>query len=104
MYFFLTETCTVYPKVMVTFDNGIMPFVLPDKWTLVSGDHIDQTYAVFVKSVQNDKLAMKVYVAGHEMDVMPNDAGVVISVDGNMIDQHKGIVIPQDDLKSYAMK
>lgn len=104
MYFFLTEICTIHPQVLITFDNSVIPFVLFDKWTLLTGDHVHQTYAVFVKSVQNNKLAMRVYVADHEVDVTPNGVNAVVSVDGNMMDHKKGIVIPQNELKSYAMK
>ncbi|XP_012220182.1 vitellogenin-5 [Linepithema humile] len=99
-----SKICTIYPQSLITLENGMLPFVVTDKWTLVSSDHIDQTYAVFVKSVQNNKLAMKVYVADHEMEVMPNDVDVVVSIDGNTIDHKKGIVVPQDEPKSYAMK
>lgn len=90
---------------MITTDNGVIQFPVSNEWTLVSGDHIDQTYAVFVKSVQGDKLAMKIYIADHEMEVMPNESGAVVTVDGKVMDQHeKGVVVPKDELETYAIK
>lgn len=86
-------------------DEGVIPFVMSDKWTLVSGDYIDSTYAVFVKSVQNTKLAMKIYVADHEMEIMPNDSNTLVSVDGKIVNQHeKGVIVPKDEPHSYAFK
>ncbi|XP_018358999.1 PREDICTED: uncharacterized protein LOC108758502 [Trachymyrmex cornetzi] len=100
-----TKICTVYPQALVTLDEGVIPFVVFDKWTLVSADHIDWTYAVFVKSVQGTKLAIKMYVADHEMEIVPNEFNTVVTVDGNVINQHeKGVVIPKDEPKSYALK
>lgn len=82
-----------------------MPFKVPDQWTLVSGDHVDQTYAVFVKAVQDNIFAVKIYVSGHEMEIIPAGPNHIISVDGRLISQHeKGVMVPEDEPKSYAFK
>ncbi|RLU17871.1 hypothetical protein DMN91_010110 [Ooceraea biroi] len=101
----LSKICTIYPEVAITTDNGVIQFPVPDEWTLVSGDHIDQSYAVFVKSTQNDKLAIKMYVAGHEMEVMPTESSATVTVDGNVVDQHeKGVMVPKGEPETYAIK
>lgn len=83
----------------------MIPFVTSDKWTLASGDYIDQTYAIFVKAVQDNALAVKIYIAGHEMNIVPNENHIVVTVDGNVVEQHeKGIMVPKDELRSYAIK
>uniref|UniRef100_A0A348G627 Very high density protein 1 n=1 Tax=Odontomachus monticola TaxID=613454 RepID=A0A348G627_ODOMO len=101
----LTKICTVYPQVLITLDNGVIPFMVPDQWTLVSGDHVDQTYAIFAKAVQGNMIAVKVYIAGHEMEIMPTGSNHVVTVDGNVIVQHeKGVIVPEDEPKFYAFK
>lgn len=78
---------------------------MSDKWTLVSGDYVDHTYAVFVKSVQGNKLAVKMYIADHDMKIVPDEYRAVVTVDGNVVEQHeKGVVVPKDEPKSYAIK
>ncbi|XP_011644827.2 uncharacterized protein LOC105431979 [Pogonomyrmex barbatus] len=100
-----SKICTVYPQVLITLDEGVIPLNILDKWTLVSGDHIDRTYAIFVKSVQVNKLAVKMYIAGHEVEIIPNELNAAVTVDGNVIDKYeKGIVIPKDEPNSYAFK
>ncbi|EFN69845.1 Vitellogenin [Camponotus floridanus] len=99
-----SEICTIYPKILIT-GKDVIPFVTSDKWTLVSGDYIDQTYAIFVKAVQDNALAVKIYIAGHEMNIVPNENHIVVTVDGNVVEQHeKGVVVPKDELRSYAIK
>ncbi|KAL0116776.1 hypothetical protein PUN28_009999 [Cardiocondyla obscurior] len=99
------KICTIYPQTLVTLDESVMPFVVFDKWTLISGDHIDRTYAIFVKSVQGTKLAVRVYVADHEMEIVPNEFNAVVSVDGNVIEHYeKGVIVPKDEPKSYVFK
>ncbi|KOC66503.1 Vitellogenin [Habropoda laboriosa] len=100
-----TKACTIYPQVVLTFDNGTIPYVVPDKWTLISGDHVDHTYSVFVKLVQNNKLAMKFFVGPHEMTVMPGDTGEMVSVNNNVIENHrKGVMVPENTPDSYAIR
>ncbi|CAL7950642.1 unnamed protein product [Xylocopa violacea] len=100
-----SKSCSVYPRVLLTFDNGTMPFIVPDKWTLVSGDHIDQTYSVFVKLVQTNKLAMKVIVGEHELEITPADLGMTVTVDNNVVPNYeKGVMVPEGEQNSYAMK
>lgn len=77
---------------------------MSDKWVLVSGDHIDQTYAVFVKSVQGNKLAVKMYVANHEMEITPNEFNADVTVDGHVYQHEKGVMVPKDEPKSYVFK
>lgn len=97
--------CTVYPKVLITLDNGVIPFVVSDQWTLVSGDHIDQSYAIFAKSEQGNMIAVKMYVAGHEVEIMPNKPNPVVTVDGVVEVYHeKGVMVPANETKSYAMR
>lgn len=105
MNIFVSEICTIYPQSLVTLDEGVIPFVTLDKWTLVSGDHIDRTYAIFVKSVQNTKLAVKMYIGDHEMEIIPNDVNVHVSVDGKVVNQHeRGVMVPKDEPHSFAFR
>lgn len=100
-----TEVCTVYLRVLQTLDNGTIPFVVPDKWTLISGDHVYQEFSVFVKLVQNNALALKVYVGEHELEIMPVSSGVVVSVDNKVVDNYgKGVMVPENQSDSYAIK
>ncbi|XP_014484680.1 PREDICTED: uncharacterized protein LOC106749573 [Dinoponera quadriceps] len=100
-----SKICTVYPQVLITLDSGVIPFTVPEQWTLVSGDHVDQTYAIFAKAVQGNMIAVKIYIAGHEMEITPTGPNHIVTVDGNVIDQHeKGVMVPEDEPKSYAFK
>ncbi|XP_017887185.1 uncharacterized protein LOC108629205 [Ceratina calcarata] len=97
--------CSIYPRVLFTLDNGTLPFIIPDKWTLISGDYVDQTYSVFVKSVQNDKLALKVNIDGVELDVIPGDSGITVTVNNKPVDNYeKGVMVPENEPESYAIK
>lgn len=99
------EICTVYPQVLIALDNSVIPFTLPDQWTLVSGDHVDQTYAVVAKVVQGNTIAVKIYVADHEMEIMPTGPNHIVTIDGHVIDQHqKGVMVPNDEPKFYTFK
>ncbi|XP_070169151.1 larval-specific very high density lipoprotein [Polyergus mexicanus] len=99
-----SKICTVYPQTLVILDEGVIPFV-SNTWTLVSGDYVDQTYAVFVKSAQSNTLAIKMYVADHEVMIMPDNYRAVVTVDGNVVKQHeKGVMVPKDEPNSYAIR
>lgn len=63
------------------------------------------SYGIFVKSVQGNKLAVKMFVGDHEMMIMPDEHHTKVAVDGDVVEQHeKGVVVPKDEPNSYAMK
>ena len=55
----------------------------------MSGDHIHHTYSIFVKLVQNKKLALRVYIGEHEMEIMPLEAKVSVKIDNKIIDDYQ---------------
>lgn len=96
--------CTVNPRVLINLDNGVTPFIVSDKWTLLSGDHVEQTYSIFVKLVQNDQLALRVYIGGHELEIMPTDRSVTVTVNNKVVDKYdKGVMVP-DNSESFAIR
>lgn len=104
-FFFFAEVCTVYPQVSIGFDDDVVSHDVFDKWTLVSGNYVDQTFAVFVRSVEGDKFAVKMYVGGHQLEIVPDESNVIVRVDDNVVEQHEnGVMVPKDEPISYAMK
>ncbi|XP_003704320.3 larval-specific very high density lipoprotein [Megachile rotundata] len=100
-----TKLCTMYPRVMMTFDNGTIPFVVPEEWTLLVGDHVDHSFAIHAKLVKNSKIDVKIFVGEHEMEIANTDSGVVVTVDKKVVNNHeKGVMVPENQPDSYAMK
>jgi len=101
------EVCSVYPQTLITLDEGEIPLVIFGHWALISGDYIDQTYAIFASTVQRGntrKIAMKMYVADHEIEIIPNEFNTVVTVDGNTVDHKKGLMVPKDEPQSFVFK
>lgn len=99
------EFCSIYPKNLVNLNDAIIPFTLSNEsWTLVSGDYVDQTYAVFAKVVQNDMVAVKMYAADHEMEIMPSELNTSVTVDGELIVDHKDGFLVDDRPKYFVFK
>jgi len=73
----------------------------------MSGDHIDQTYAIFVTSLSDAmvaRIAMKMYIADHEMEITSNESNIVVTIDGNTVDHEKGVMVPKDEPQSFVFK
>lgn len=63
-------------------------------------------YSIFVKSVQNNVLALKVYVGEHELEIMPVDGDMTVTIDNEVIDKtniEKGVMIPKNS-DSYVIR
>ncbi|XP_014607084.1 PREDICTED: uncharacterized protein LOC106788397 [Polistes canadensis] len=98
------KICTVYPQVLLTADNGVIPYAVSDQWTLLSGDYTHNTYAVFVKVVQNNILA-KVFIGEHTLDIVPTEGKPVVTINGNVVKQiEKGVLEPHDAYTNYIFK
>jgi len=101
------EICSLYPQTLITLDEGKISLDIVGSWTLMSGDYIDQTYAIFATMVPNGmaaNVAMKMYIADHKMEITPNKSNIVVTVDGNAIDHEKGIMVPKDEPQSFVFK
>lgn len=55
-------------QTLLTFDNRIIPFAFSGQWVLLSGDYIDESYAIFAKS-QWDNLAVKMSIEDDELNI-----------------------------------
>ncbi|CAK9819554.1 vit-2 [Anthophora quadrimaculata] len=100
-----TKACTIYPNVLLTVDNGTIPYIVPNRWTLISGDHVDQTFSVFVKLIQNNQIAVKIYVGGDEMTITPADSSEIVNVNNKVIDTYmNGVMVPENTPDSYAIR
>lgn len=63
-------------------------------------------YSIFVKSVQDNVLALKVYVGEHELEIMPVNGGMTVTIDNEVIDKtniEKGVMIPKNS-DSYVIR
>ncbi|XP_046813356.1 LOW QUALITY PROTEIN: uncharacterized protein LOC124421789 [Vespa crabro] len=99
------KICTVYPQILVMIDNNNIPYKVPDQWTLVSGDYVYKTFAVFVKVVENI-MSTKVIVGEHVLEIVPTENESLIMINGTVVVNpfKKGIVEPRDDYSTYAFK
>ncbi|KAK2584789.1 hypothetical protein KPH14_007107 [Odynerus spinipes] len=100
------KLCTVYPQVLLTADTGTIPFTFPHQWTLVSGDYVHHTFAIFAKVVQDNKIAVKMHVGDHVVEIMPDTIKPIVTVDGNILVEsiEKGVVVPADEFNTYTFK
>ncbi|XP_015589014.1 uncharacterized protein LOC107264834 [Cephus cinctus] len=99
------KLCSVHPEILITADNGTFPYLVPEEWVLVSGNYVLKTYAIFVKAVEGKKLALKMIVADHELEIHPGSPKMVVQVDGNIVENYEdGILVPADAPTSYAMR
>ncbi|KAI4504781.1 hypothetical protein M0802_000331 [Mischocyttarus mexicanus] len=98
------KVCTLYPKVLLTADNGVIPFMTSEQWTLLSGDYVDNTYAVFVKVVKNNVYA-KVFIGEHLIEIVPTEGKPLVTINGNEVKQiEKGVLEPHDAFNNYTLK
>ncbi|XP_046470654.1 vitellogenin-6-like [Neodiprion pinetum] len=90
--------CTIYPEVLINTDGGIMPFVLPSKWTLLTGDSERHMFSVFVKRIEPlRKMGLLMSVANHTVEVIPSDTIPTVTVDGEVIDHENGLSVLEGD-------
>lgn len=108
MFLTFVEICTIHSRILATYDRTMTPFVVPEEWTLLTGDTCQQMFSVFVKSINGNRLAMKIYFGKHVMEIVPRNivpAAVVVTVNGKVIDNHKsGVLVPEKDIDSYDMR
>ncbi|XP_046735154.1 uncharacterized protein LOC124404802 [Diprion similis] len=89
--------CTIYPDILLDLDNGVHRIVVPGKWTLLTGDHVDRLFAVFVKSIEPKKLGLMMSIANHTIEAIPSSSGPRVIVDGLVIDHKNGVIVPEDE-------
>ncbi|XP_046414764.1 uncharacterized protein LOC124176922 [Neodiprion fabricii] len=89
--------CTIYPDVLLDADGGVHKIVVPGEWTLLTGDHVDHLFAVFVKSIEPKKLGMMMSIANHTIEAIPSSSGPKVIVDGLVIDHENGVIVPEDE-------
>lgn len=99
-----TEMCTILPKVLLTFDNGTILSDAMNQWTLLVGNHVEKNFAVTTKLVKNSKMDVKIFVGEHEMEIANTDSGIVVTVDQHVVDHEKGVMVPDNQPESFAMK
>jgi hypothetical protein len=58
-------------------------------WTLMTGDHELMTYAVFVKAIYNNKMAVKIYFGIRILEIQPGEFKPVLLLDGTIIENFK---------------
>lgn len=55
-------------------------------WTLMSGDHELMTFAVFVRTVVNNTLALKVFIGPHVLEIQPlTESSLLVLLDGAIL-------------------
>lgn len=96
--------CSIYPATVLTGDGKNVPFNVTDQWTLISGDHARETFAVFAKMI-GDNMAVKVYVTDHQLEIAPSaDNKVQLIVDGQPANQLEGGVLVPDNTTTWVLK
>ncbi|XP_046735153.1 uncharacterized protein LOC124404801 [Diprion similis] len=90
--------CTIYPEVLINTDGGIMPFILPSEWTLLTSDTARHMFSVFVKRIDPvKKMGLLMSVANHTIEVIPSNTIPTVTVDGEVIDCENGISVPKGE-------
>lgn len=91
----------------MTFDDIVHSMAVPenDKWTLMTGNAEEEEFGIFVKRLQTKRLAVKAVVGKHEMQIIPRDSNVVVTVNGTeVMNPAEGFVTPEDDMNTYNMR
>ena len=71
--------CDAAPEAVLTFDNVTSPYELPNCYTLISADcSISPQFAVLArKSCKTLPLAVKIYIDGHSVELVPIGSGAI---------------------------
>ena len=71
--------CDAAPKAVMTFDSVTIPYELPNCYTLISADcSISPIFAVLArKSGETLPLAVKIYIGGHSVELVPIGSEVI---------------------------
>ena len=98
--------CSVYPKTVLTGDgNNVLFDLAEDKWTLISGDHATQRFAIFAKKVGKN-LSVKVYREKHEVEIIPRVGNSIeVKADGKALSDQQlesGVILP--NIRNWFLK
>nr|QGV11543.1 Vg6 [Tetrastichus brontispae] len=95
--------CIAHAHDLINDMNQTIPMEFKD-WTLMSGDHGLMSYAVLVKIVGGDKVAVRIYVPDHVLEVNPGETKPAIILDGNVIPyDDEEISLPTFDTTNYKI-
>lgn len=85
-------TCNVAPNAAVTLDNVTLSYELPTCYTLISADcSPSPRYAVFAKKTsQSLPLAVKIYVGGHSVELVPSGGSIEIKANEKVVKVEAG--------------
>uniref|UniRef100_A0A0C9QRH7 Vit-3 protein n=2 Tax=Fopius arisanus TaxID=64838 RepID=A0A0C9QRH7_9HYME len=90
--------CSLYPEVVLTSDGGEISHSMSDEWTLATGDKYSQSFAVFVKSV-NNIMGLKLFFGEHLVEFSPNrnDYSIKINNEDFAVNELiNGTFVPRD--------
>ncbi|XP_012273871.1 uncharacterized protein LOC105696201 [Orussus abietinus] len=88
-----SKICSVYPQVVITADNGAIDYTLTNKWTLMAGHYIHNYFAIFVRATEGNKVAVKIYVKAHHMEITPTESNVIVKIDDQIVGSHQNNTI-----------
>ncbi|XP_015109755.1 uncharacterized protein LOC107036344 isoform X1 [Diachasma alloeum] len=98
--------CSLRPKVVLTTDGGEIPYMVTDDWTLATGDYVMQSFAVFVKSV-NNVMGVKFFSGKDVVEFSPNVNGYSLKINDEEFAVSRminGTFVPEDDDFSWSFK
>ncbi|XP_058809189.1 uncharacterized protein LOC131674495 [Phymastichus coffea] len=84
--------CIAHAHELINDMNQMIPMEFRD-WTLMSGDYGLMSYAVFVKTIADDKVAVRVYVLDHVLEVTPSESEPIITLNGEAIAYNNTIAV-----------
>ena len=92
MYF--KGPCIAHVNDVITDLNQTIPMDFKD-WTLMSGDYGLLTYAVFVKSIKNNQMAVKIYSCTYVLEIQPGTVKPIVTLNDMVVsDYEKGVLLP----------
>lgn len=78
---FLLGPCIAHPDKLINDMNQSIPMEFKD-WTLMYGDYALMSYAVFVKTLADGRLAVKIYDSDYDLKISHDDTKPIINLNG----------------------
>lgn len=102
----ITELCTVYPQLTLTFDNTTELHHVSQYWEHVATSwyRSQNNFVILTRSVSINRIAVVFAVGQHYIEIEPTEDGLVVEVDNNKIEKpENGFIVP-DDHTPYIIK
>ncbi|KAL7299982.1 hypothetical protein TKK_0007297 [Trichogramma kaykai] len=95
--------CIAHADDVITDLNQTIPIDFKE-WTLISGDYGLMTYAIFVKAVSTDNVAVKIFAGMYVLEVQPTVSKPIVTINGVIVnDYEKGVLSPNINKKYFKI-